>query len=375
MRIIHLSKYYKPFLGGIETVVADLAEGMNGKDIIVLAASSDAADYRAEKEISGVSVVRSRTILKVASVPIAPKYLLDVIRLSPGSLLHVHMPNPFAALGVWLACAVGRSPARLVLHWHSDVVKQRRLLRLYRPLQNWLLRTADRVIVTSDNYLLHSEPLKRFRCKCVVVPIGVRGIADLVDPEAVASIKRRYKGKPIVFALGRHVYYKGFEFLIDAARSVPDKVFVIGGGGPDTHKYKKRVAELGLQDRVFFIGYVDAAVLPSYFAAADVFAFPSIEKSEAFGVVQLEAMSVGTPVVSTNIKGSGVPWVNQHMVSGLVCAPESGVDLAAALTEILSDPTLHQELSDGARKRFTECFTTEVMLCGTTQVYDSLSPK
>jgi glycosyltransferase involved in cell wall biosynthesis len=373
MNVIHLSKFYKPYSGGLESVVADIAEGIINYEVSVLAADPD--NLNKSESINGVKVIRSKELMNIASTSIAPGYIFDVIKSCKNNIIHVHLPNPMANIALFCAFLCGRDISNIVVHWHSDIVKQQGLLKLYQPLQTWLLNKAKKIIVTSQNYLDSSEPLQPFLNKCEVIPIGIDSIENRVDSNLVDSIKAKYKDKKIVFSLGRHIYYKGFEYLIEAARNVEGAVFLIGGKGPDTESYSQKICEYGLQDKVFLIGRVEDDDLPSYYAAADVFAFPSIEKSEAFGVVQLESMSVGTPIVATDIQGSGVPWVNKHMISGLVCKPKNSADLAIVLNKILDDSELHQKLSHGAKQRYTELFTKEKMIMKIESIYKDMTKK
>jgi rhamnosyl/mannosyltransferase len=316
--------------------------------------------------------MRSKEHFNIAKVSIAPGYILDVLKECNGQILHVHLPNPLATVAVIIASICGKDVSKLVVHWHSDVVNQRFLKILFWPFEAWILHKSNTVIVTSQRYLESSESLSQYVDKCVVVPIGIESIAGGINVELVRDLKHNYPGKKIIFSLGRHVYYKGFEDLIEAAKYVSDAVFVIGGSGPDTEKYRTQIAKDGLDGKVYLVGRVPDEDLPSYYAAADVFCLPSNEKSEAFGVVQLEAMSIGTPVVSGNIIGSGVPWVNTHMDSGLVFEPNNVESLAGCLNLIISDSSLRQDLAIGAKRRFEKYFTKDKSIESIDSVYKEL---
>lgn len=371
MRVIQLSKFYKPYSGGLESVVVDVSEGIYGFDVSVLAA--DPNNLKNREVINNVEIIRSKEYFNLASTSFAPKYIMDTLKYSNGGILHVHLPNPLANIALFFAFLARRDLSKIVIHWHSDIVKQKYLLALYKPLQSWLLKKAKVIIVTSQRYLDSSEALKTYKDKCIVVPIGIDSIQSKVNEDLVLSLKSKYRGKKIVFSLGRHIYYKGFEYLIEAARKVENSVFLIGGKGPDTHKYISMIKEYNLEDSVKLIGRVEDEELPSYYAAADVFCFPSIEKSEAFGVVQLESMSVSTPVISTDIAGSGVPWVNKHGESGLVCEPKDVKSLAEALNRVLNNNELHKSLSKGAYLRYLKYFTKDKMINKTEQVYKDIN--
>jgi glycosyltransferase involved in cell wall biosynthesis len=368
--VCHLSKFYKPFCGGIESVVADIAEGSHFCNTSVIAA--DQAGLPAREIINAVRVVRSKEYFNIAKVSIAPGYISDVFRECNGQILHVHLPNPLATVALMLARVCGKNVSKLIVHWHSDVVKQKFLKILFWPFEAWLLRKAKIIVVTSQRYLESSESLSQFVDKCVVVPIGISSIAGGINLELVRDLRHKYSGKKIIFSLGRHVYYKGFEDLIEAAKYVSDAVFVIGGSGPDTEKYRMQIAKGGLDGKVYLVGRVPDRDLPSYYAAADVFCLPSNEKSEAFGVVQLEAMSIGTPVVSANIIGSGVPWVNTHMESGLVYDVNNVQSLAQSLNLIINDQSLRESLSLGAKRRFRQYFTRDKSIEAIHSVYKKI---
>lgn len=370
LKICHLSKFYKPFSGGIESVVADIAEGSDAYLTSVIA--TDKSNLPEKDTIKSVRVLRSKEYFSIAKVSIAPKYIIDVIRECNGQIIHVHLPNPLAAFALLIAGILKRDLSKIIIHWHSDIVKQKYLKVVFWFLQYWLLRKSKRIIVTSKSYLDHSRDLSPFVDKCEVIPIGISSIRKNIKPELVRELKDKYLGKKIIFALGRHVYYKGFENLIEASKNVKNAVFLIGGSGPDTYKYRLKIKKLGLEDKVFLIGRVPEDDLPSFYGAADVFCLPSNEKSEAFGVVQLEAMSVGTPVVSANITGSGVPWVNAHMQSGLIFEPNNIDSLAYSLNLITSNSALRLDLSDGAKRRFKKHFTIDRSIKAIHALYEDL---
>ncbi len=374
MNILQLSKFYKPYNGGIESVVSDLAEGLSKYGHVVTVLATDNANSPKYEIINSVKVYRAKEWFSFAKVSVAPSYFLNVIRnYAKSDVVHIHMPNPLANMACLFASFFCKNKCKIIVHWHSDIIKQKRLLMLYGFFVNRLLNKCDKIIVTSKVYLDYSLQLKKFTSKCLIVPIGIDSLKNSIMDELVNGIKSKYNGKKIVFALGRHIYYKGFEYLIEAAGKTNDNVvFILGGQGPDTEKYKKLIIKNKLEDRFFLVGKINEKELASYFKACDVFCFPSVEKSEAFGVVQLEAMSVGVPVISTNICGSGVPWVNKHLTSGLICEPKSVDSLSQALDQILSDESLLERLSDGALLRYEEIFTKDSMIEMTEKIYKNL---
>jgi rhamnosyl/mannosyltransferase len=281
-------------------------------------------------------------------------------------VLHAHMPDPMSALAVW----VTRPSARLVLHWHSDVIRQRRAMKLYRPLQTWLLRRSDAIIATSRAYLEASEPLQPWKHKVRVIPIGIADRESCADREKVDAIRQRFAGKHIVFALGRMTYYKGFEQLVDAAALLPPEAAVlIGGTGNRLCHLAEQVAQRGLGDRVHLLGDISDLELPSYFAACDVFCLPSTGRAEAFGIAMIEAMMMGKPVVAADIPGSGVPWINVDGVTGLNVPVRQPAALAGALALLMSNDELRQRMGHAARRRYLDEFTAERMTQRTIDLY------
>jgi glycosyltransferase involved in cell wall biosynthesis len=358
-------------MGGIESVAYELTEGLNrlGVPTDVLC-SHTARSTQRETSAAGYRIVRAGSFGKLLSTSMAPAMLLEAHRMCEDyDVLHVQMPDPMSALALWFA----RPRAKVVLHWQSDVVNQRRALKLYEPLQTWLLRRADAIIATTSPYLNASAALKPWRSKVEVIPLGITPLAIGSVADKVNSLRARFGGRKIVFSLGRMTYYKGFDVLIDAARHLADgAVIVVGGGGELLQSYRARVAAEGLGDRIDFVGRITDEDLPAYFEAAHVFCLTSIVRAEAYGVVLLEAMAMGIPVVATDIPGSGVPWVNQHEVTGLNVPVGDGRATAVALNRILENEEWAARLGAKGRERFQRELTADAMVARTLALYRRL---
>lgn len=369
-RSLQLTKFYPPINGGIETAVRDIADGLTARDwqVEILC-----ANVRRETVVEQGAIPISRVASwgQVASTSMTPSLISWLWRRQrEQQVIHVHLPNPMANLALWFT----RPQAKLVVHWHSDIVKQKNLLKLYAPLQEWLLRRADAIIATSPPYAETSPWLQAHREKVHFVPLCVRDEASQGDTEArrrrAEALRAKYPGKRIIFALGRMTYYKGFDVLIDASASLGDDVVVlIGGGGELLGALRDKVTAAGLGSRVHLLGRIEDDELPAYYEACDLFCLPSLMRSEAFGLVMLEAMSFGRPVVATNIVGSGVPWVNLHGETGLNAEPGDAVSLATALRRVLDDAELARQLGDGGRRRYEAQFTIEKMTDALARVY------
>jgi rhamnosyl/mannosyltransferase len=255
-----------------------------------------------------------------------------------------------------------------VVSYHSDIIRQRSLLRLYAPILRRSLRRADAIIATSPPYVTSSPFLAPLAERCTVVAYGidVRHFEN-ADPAEVGALRQRY-GRRLVLFVGQLRYYKGVDYLIRAMASVDGRALLAGAESSRRRTELEELARsVGAADRVVFLGEQEQA-LPALYHACDVFALPSIERSEAFGIVQLEAMAAGRPVVSTDV-GTGVAWVNQHEVTGIVVPPREPVALAAALNRVLDDPAMAARLGAAGRRRVNDNFTQAQMFERIEQIY------
>jgi rhamnosyl/mannosyltransferase len=273
-----------------------------------------------------------------------------------------------------LAVFAVRPRARLVVPWHSDVIRQRIAMHAYRHLQDWVLRRADAIVATSAAYATSSDALRPFGHKVAVVPIGISASRYRPDPADVAAIRAMHPGKRIVFSLGRMTHYKGFDVLVRAATSLPeDTVVMIGGDGDLLEPLRRQVAEHGLQHKVHLLGHIPDHTLAAHFAACDVFCMPSTLRAEAYGVAIVEAMVCGKPIVATDIAGSGVPWVNLHRETGLNVPVGNPVALAASLCALLADARLRQHYGGAAERRYEREFRAERMTGRMLRLYEAIS--
>ncbi|MBL8349990.1 MAG: glycosyltransferase [Burkholderiaceae bacterium] len=371
MRVLQLSKFYAPIRGGIETVAWELSEGLAraGVRADVLCSNQHRLNTR-ERYEAGYEVLRAASWGMLLSTSLAPAMARHLRRIaSDYELLHVHMPDPMAAMAIWLA----KPQCALVVHWHSDVIRQRRALKLYEPLQRWLLQRADAVIATSQPYADASPALQPWREKIEVIPIGISERREQACHLQTEALRQRFGGRRIVFSLGRMTYYKGFDVLIQAALELPDDcVVLIGGDGEMLAHNRALVESLGLADKVHLLGHVNDGELPSHYAACEVFCMSSTVRSEAYGVAMVEAMAMGKPIVATDIVGSGVPWVNRDGHTGYNVPVRQPAALAAALRRLLSDSTLRQRMGEAARHRYQQSFNATQMTHRTLALYQRL---
>lgn len=371
MRILHISKYYYPYVGGVENVCKYLADNSAGHEVAVICFNE--GHLNSDGEVDGIKVYRVGALVTIARQAISLSYiavLKKVLKRFKPDIIHFHWANPYPA--AILLMVIPKS-VKLIIHWHMDIIKQRKIYRFVKSIETRLLKRADLVVVTSPQYREGSVPLQPFKDKVRVVPNGIdESSFKLPFGKNFDAIKKKSSGKKIVFFVGRHILYKGLEYLIEAEKKVKsDCVFVIAGDGPLTSQL---IASCHSK-RVFFVGRLSDEMLNRYYYAASVFAFPSITKNEAFGMALAEAMYCYTPAVTFTIPGSGVNWVNLNGVTGIE-APNGDVEaFAEAIDLLLTDEKLAKTYADAAHQRVAQLFTVGKMMEEMDKCYQELSDR
>lgn len=369
-RVLHVGKYYPPFAGGIENFMVDLlpTQIAHGHAIAAVVHDHNIALKRSFTRVQAES--HNPTLYRVPSygrllyAPISPQFpwwLQRSIQQFQPDILHLHMPNT-SALWALLLPAARRLP--WVIHWHADVVSvmhQQLALayRVYRPFEQRLLAHAAAVIITSAPYLATSPALQAWQDKCEVIPLGIAPTRlPAVEPDVLTWARQQWS-KPQhlkVLSIGRLTYYKGHEVLIQAVQQYPDLDVCIVGKGEEKARLQQLIERLQLQSRVHLLGYCDTPQLLGLLNACDVFCLPSLERSEAFGVVLLEAMRYGKPLVASNITGSGVTWVVRDQYNGVLFPPNDATALAQVLHDLHLNATWRQQLGTQGQQRFVDEF-------------------
>ena len=372
MKVLHFGKYYPPYFGGVEKVNYDLVERLNQIEdcqVDELCFAHD-ANYKESLVPKGYKVTRVPIWGVKFSTPLPNGIFRAFLKIRKDyDIIHIHVPNPIASLVSLLA----PKKAKIVVHWHSDIVKQKTLLKIFKPIQTAFLKRADAIIATSQNYVDASDDLRPFLSKVHVVPIGLDASEMKYDQKDVEVIKKQYEGKKIVLCIGRLTLYKGHKVLIEAAKKLNDDVVVLlGGVGEMETELKQFATDCEVEDKVKFIGRIPADLIYAYYKAADVFCLPSITRAEAFGVVLLEALAMGTPIVTCYIEGSGVPWVNQDGETGYNVPVRDSDSLADKIRQIINNSELRDELSQNCIKRFREYFVLDKMVEDTYSLYKNL---
>lgn len=368
MKILQLGKFY-PIRGGVEKVMWDLTRGISGRgvdcDMLCAMLPADGFDPRkpvvAEFNAHG-RVICVKAILKLAATMISPAMVFWLRRhAGEYDIIHIHHPDPMACLALRMSGFRGR----VILHWHSDILKQKGLLVLYRPLQRWLIRRASVIVGTTPVYVRQSPDLISARHKITYLPIGIE--------DSVYSPSESDDDTVTVFSLGRLVEYKGFSYLIEAAALLPDNYRVkIAGKGPLEGELRS-LAERTAPGKVEILGYVTDEEARRLYNDCSVFVLSSVMKTEAFGIVQLEAMSCRKPVIATHIPGSGTDWVNADGVSGINVPCCDSAALARAIRDVCEDPERYRRYCSDARERYESLFSYEGMVDGALDIYTERS--
>ncbi len=366
MKILQVNKLYWPWIGGVEKVVQDIAEGLQGKvDVEVLACESKGRGK--SRLVNGVDVTYASSLGIYWGMPVSLTFpFLLAWKSRKVDVLHFHLPFP---LGVLSYLLMGPRRKKVVVTYHSDIIRQKKFMWFYEPLLKKFLDRVDKILVTSPVLIQSSKYLRPFESKCSVVPPSI-------DIDTFRYIKqnkvdlRIAPGEKVVLFVGRLSYYKGVEYLIEAMRKVDAKLLVVGDGElREELEYKTK--SLGLDEKVMFLGEVSEDTKKYCYQVCDVFVLPSIAPSEAFGIVQLEAMAYGKPVVNTSLP-TGVPFVSKDGETGFTVPPKDSDALAEAINVILADQELAIKFSKNALYRVREEFSKSKMLKTIYSVYQSL---
>jgi glycosyltransferase involved in cell wall biosynthesis len=372
IKVLQLGKQYHPHLGGIEKTMQQMAEGIQDKvDSYVLATQDKGEAYNAI--INGVPVHYAKSWGIVASMPISFDLIMYLRKHSSEyDIIHLHMPFPLGDL----ACLLSGFKGKLILYWHSDVVRQKKMMLFYKPLMNWTLKRADAIAVATQGNINGSPYIKRFEKKCVLIPFGLRKEWEEKSDKYWIS-RLDHKGdineKLHLLFIGRLVYYKGCDILINAMaklKELPIDLTIIGSGAME-EELKKRTIQLGLGEKVNFKGRVSDEEMEREITNCDVFVFPSVANSEAFGLVQLEVMAYGKPVINTSL-ATGVPWVSLNGINGLTVPPLNSQALADAIRWMWENPAGRREMGINARERVKSEFNHEKMIGQILELYNGL---
>ena len=321
-----------------------------------------------------VLVARVGFFAKIASQALSFSYLFKlrktIIQFKP-DIIHFHAPNPLVSIYLlWLI----KRKTKLILHWHSDIVDQKKLYFFYQSIEKRILKRADKIVATSENYSRYSLPLLSYLSKVTIVPNMIdedKLMLQKSDEIVLESLEKQYEGEKLILFIGRMVPYKGVDYLIDAADKLKGKYkIILIGGGPLEETLKQKAKT---NSNILFLGKVSNQALRVYLNLCDIFAFPSITKNEAFGVALAEALYCGLPAVCFDIQGSGVSWVNQNEVTGFVVENKNVNKFAEALDKLLEDDGKRKEMGENATLWASKNFLKKEAVEKVTDVYNNLN--
>ena len=370
-KVLQISNYYTPHIGGIEQTCQYLSEGLKDEYEVKVICFSEDKETKVQ-ETNGIQVIKPGVFLSVARQDLSFSYfkhLHKVIKTWKPDVIHFHYPNPFVT--ALLLPIIPRS-TKLYVQWHLDITKQKKIYPFIKPFETMLLKRADLIAPTSPNYRDSSKPLFPFRNKTTILPsaIDIQKLnVNTGDIETIQRIKDKAKGRKIVFFIGRHVLHKGIQDLIKAEQLIKNDCYIfIGGVGPITDEMKA----ICKSNRVEFVGRLSDQEKKCYYYAADIFAFPSYTKAEGFGLTLAEAMYCNAVPVTYTIEGSGVNWVSLHEVTGLEVPNRNVAEYAKAIDELLSDDKKRNDCAEAAHQRIVENFTIEKEILNLKKQYKEL---
>jgi glycosyltransferase involved in cell wall biosynthesis len=379
-KICHLAKYYPPVPGGIETHVQTIARAQSdlGAEVSVICVNglnekkSQSIRTKTINELDkNVQVKSLGRVSSFARFDICPDLLRKINEFAncPNTIFHLHTPNP-----TMLAALVAiRKRTPLVITHHSDIIKQRVLKYAFRPIEHFVYSQASCILTTSSEYISGSKFLRLYQNNLSYLPLGLDCSNYLNPSKEALAYSRQLKGKydsPIWLSVGRLVYYKALHVAIEALTFVPGKLIVIGTGSLEK-ELKEQAKKLGVEDRIVWLGRVSADQLVGAYHAATALWFPSNARSEGFGLVQVEAMASGCPVINANIPGSGVSWVSRHEKEGLTVPLDNPFALALAAKRLLDEPSLRNRLANASRDRACQEFDDRTMAKRSFEVYEN----
>ena len=348
-KITHVTRYAYPHIGGIEAVISQINDSLPNEEFekeVLCCSNTEKSSFE-----NGVKYNRCKYLFEVAANTISPEFIWKLSRVNT-DVLHYHMPFIFAVIAHFIARPKYK---KLYITYHGAIVGYDKIMKPFWGLYKYFYNIADKIHVLSPNVINSDQILIDNKNKCEIVPYGI----DLelnYNQEEVNKIKEKYKNKKIILAIGRLVKFKGFQYLIKAMQCVENAILLIIGDGPLKKDFENFINENNLKNKVILLGSIsDKRIKNNYIQASDIFILSSIRKSESFGIVQLEAMKYGKPVINTNLR-TGVNYVSIHNETGLTIEPKNSEELASAINKLLNDDNLRETFGQNAKKRVENVF-------------------
>lgn len=373
---IHITKYLPPPFGGVEAHVDTLLRSLAPEVQATLLTGQSLYKGIGNFEPLPYRILVARSFGNLSSVTLSPgilKIFKDDLRSGASNLLHIHAPNPWGDIAALFA------PKKLpiVMTWHSDIIRQKKLMVAYSPIQRRAIDRVDRIIVCTPKHYNSSKQLNRINIQDKVrfIPFGINFehlCESNINNYYVDYINKFLRGRPFLLTIGRHVYYKGYEYLLRAmARIKTETVLIMVGAGYLTNQLKILAKELGIESRILFLGEVNDEFLVNLLHSCDLFCLPSIEQSEAFGIASAEAMACGKSVIVCELN-NGVNYLNIHEKTGLTVPPKDINALAEAIDMLILNDSLRKKMGDFAHSWVRQEFSIKEMKSRTIELYNEI---
>jgi glycosyltransferase involved in cell wall biosynthesis len=368
IKVLQVNKLYAPHIGGVEKVVQDIAEGLNDRvDMKVLVCQTKGKT--AVEQINGVEVTRAGSLGIFFSMPLSFSFFFQLRKLSKDQdIVHFHMPFPLGDAAFFLSGFKGK----VILWWHSDIIRQKTLMKVYKPVMQRFLQRADCIVVATEGHINGSKYLLPYRDKCVIIPFGINvqslfSTAEKISSQNSSGINRM---KNILF-IGRLIYYKGADVLLDAFSHVHGAKLRIAGDGPLRTQLEEKAKDLNINEHVEFMGHLEDSQIKKLLSECDMLVLPSVANSEAFGIVQLEAMAFSKPVINTSLP-TGVPYVSINEQTGLTVPPGDAASLGIAIQRLIDNDDERIQMGIKARDRVMKNFKLNDMLDNIFKLYQNV---
>lgn len=364
LNVLQVNKLYYPHIGGIETVIQSIAENLKDRlNIQVLVCQPKGKG--AVDTINGVKITRCSSLGTYFSMPVSFEFIRKFRQMAKNSdIVHIHVPFPLGDL----ACLLSGYKGKVIIYWHSDVVKQKKLLTFYKPLMNRFLKRADCIMVATQGHIDGSPYISKFKDKCKIIPYGLN-LQDYSITGDILSKKLVNKKNLKVLFVGRLVYYKGIDILVKAFKKVTGCELFIVGTGKLENELKSMACDMS--NTIHFLGALSNEDLKKALSDCDIFVLPSVENSEAFGIVQMEAMAYGKPVINTSLS-TGVPYVSLNGITGITVKPYDIQQLTDAIQSLVDNPELRQSYGKNAYNRVRNVYDNKKIMNDIYNLYNDI---
>ncbi len=352
IKITHITRYAHPHIGGIEAVINQINESLPDSEFekeVICCSNMEKSTVE-----NGVRYNRCKFLFEFAANTISPKFIWELSKVKT-DVIHYHMPFIFAVIAHFIARPKCK---KMVISYHGGIVGYDKYMKPFWGIYKKFYKLSDKIHVLSPTIINTDNVLFDNKGKCEIIPYGIDTTIDVND-EDIKQFREKYDNKKIILCVGRLVKFKGFGIVIAAMKNVSDAVLLLAGDGPLKSEFENYIVDNNLQEKVKLLGSVnDKREKNLLFASCDIFVLSSIRTSESFGIVQLEAMKYGKPVINTNL-GTGVNYVSVHNETGLTVEPCDTIQMAEAINKLVNNDNLRTQCGQNARKKVAELFNIE----------------